>query len=356
MEKNGRLLELDCLRGIAAITVVLFHISASIPALHGFFDFGCTGVELFFLISGFVIFLTIKKTKNAKHFIVSRFARIYPAYWACVSITTLAIISWEVATRQPLSFPNFREYCINLTMFQYYFDVKNIDDVYWTLTYELLFYGFVLLLYLLNAVKNFHVIGYIIVITCLACLFVLKPLNPGIYSIVIHHFPIINYFALFIAGITFYQLKFDGHSFSKYFLVILCLITQTLFFHETGKIAFLSYPQYLACLLVYFSAFFLYITNLLGFIINSVTLFLGKISYSLYLIHYYISYRLLIPILHNPKYFHLNDFVSNILIVLPIVLIAASLINKFIEIPATRCIKTKMLYNKTSAGKLPIGV
>ena len=90
-----RIVELDAIRGIAALMVVLYHYTTWYVQSVGFsstaplFEFwqGRLGVYLFFIVSGFVIFLTLEKCDNIKSFIVSRVARLYPAYWVCVIIT-----------------------------------------------------------------------------------------------------------------------------------------------------------------------------------------------------------------------------------------------------------------------------
>ncbi len=136
---RGRLLELDCLRGIAATFVMFFHFTAGQAgiAYKWIFMGGCTGVELFFIISGFVIFLTIEKTTSYKTFLIARFARLFPAYWVCVTLTSLVIISWLLFTKQTIIFPNVKDYLFNLTMLQSYFHVDNIDGVYWAMFEQL---------------------------------------------------------------------------------------------------------------------------------------------------------------------------------------------------------------------------
>ena len=67
-----RLLELDALRGIAALMVVLFHFTMDRPEMNLGFKYGVTGVDFFFIISGFVIFLTLSNTKNWKDFVQKR--------------------------------------------------------------------------------------------------------------------------------------------------------------------------------------------------------------------------------------------------------------------------------------------
>ena len=67
---SNRLQELDALRGIAALMVVLFHFTMGRQEANLGFKLGTTGVDLFFIISGFVIFMSLSKVKNSKDFIM----------------------------------------------------------------------------------------------------------------------------------------------------------------------------------------------------------------------------------------------------------------------------------------------
>jgi peptidoglycan/LPS O-acetylase OafA/YrhL len=98
-----RVNEIDFLRFFAALMVVFFHYSfrgyaadgmstMPYPLLAPVAKYGYLGVELFFLISGFVILMTAS-TGSLKKFIVSRFARLYPAFWACCTVTFLTIVT-----------------------------------------------------------------------------------------------------------------------------------------------------------------------------------------------------------------------------------------------------------------------
>ena len=81
--KTPRLTELDSLRGIAAMAVVLFHYTTRFTELYGHtappvfsVPLGHLGVNLFFMISGFVIFMTLERTLTSRDFIISRFSRL----------------------------------------------------------------------------------------------------------------------------------------------------------------------------------------------------------------------------------------------------------------------------------------
>ena len=116
--KSDRLTALDGLRGIAALLVLLFHYTAKFPdfypaALPPAFSFalGYYGVHLFFLISGFVILMSLERNRG-RGFIRSRFLRLYPLFWIAVAATYLVRVAGPLIenTVSPA------EFVLNLTM------------------------------------------------------------------------------------------------------------------------------------------------------------------------------------------------------------------------------------------------
>lgn len=95
-KKSKRLLELDGLRGLAALAVVVCHYSAhcksECAAIDWNFYWGTYGAHLFFVISGFVIFMTIGRCKSAMDFVFSRVSRLYPTYWLAVLFSSCIIL------------------------------------------------------------------------------------------------------------------------------------------------------------------------------------------------------------------------------------------------------------------------
>ncbi len=324
-----RLAELDCLRGIAAISVVFFHFS--LRALHSKLNyvlrFGCTGVDLFFMISGFVIFLSLAHTTSYKAFLWARFARLYPAYWTCVSITSVLIIYVTYRANQPVLFPDLKDYAINLTMLQYYFHVENIDGPYWTLIIELLFYLFMLFVFLLKKLNRIEVLGFAAVSLSLLNELVFKHNLLSLNYFLNTYIPLINHIPLFIAGIVFYKIKFDRVTLQRFILLILCFITQICLYQYAGlSSTVMTQFEYAIIIALFFMVFTLYYFNKLHFIVNRVTLFLGKISYSLYLVHQYVSLKVLVPLFTLRQNLNINYWLAVFLIILPIVLITAILI------------------------------
>jgi peptidoglycan/LPS O-acetylase OafA/YrhL len=139
MESNsaapGRLVWMDGLRGIAAGFVVIQHYFW--PLLHepgeNFFDPGVFGVGVFFLISGYIIPISVRPAKGipTRRFFFSRIFRLYPAYWISL---VLGVIVYH---------PSLRTLGLNITMGQRFLGAGDVIGVYWTLQIELLFYVFV---------------------------------------------------------------------------------------------------------------------------------------------------------------------------------------------------------------------
>jgi peptidoglycan/LPS O-acetylase OafA/YrhL len=136
-----RLKELDILRGLASLNVVIYHYTEryreiyqhQYPAKYDW-NYGHYGLELFFMISGFVIFMTLQKVHSVNEFAYKRFSRLFPAYWICVTITLLLTTLWKVPRMEGF---NLFEILMNYTMIQGVFEIPNIDGAYWSLIPEL---------------------------------------------------------------------------------------------------------------------------------------------------------------------------------------------------------------------------
>ncbi|WP_078972263.1 acyltransferase family protein [Streptomyces sp. WM6368] len=143
---GGRLAVLDGVRLLAALGVLFYHYFALasawgeppegiFPLAHRFAVYGWLGVEIFFLVSGFVICMSAWG-RTVGDFAVSRVSRLFPAYWAAVVFTSLVLFAWPEVRRVEA----FSDVVVNLSMLQGGIGVPNIDDAYWTLFVELKFY------------------------------------------------------------------------------------------------------------------------------------------------------------------------------------------------------------------------
>lgn len=144
-----RLAELDLLRFLAAMAVVAFHYLVAFASVWGerpsglfaavapLAGLGILGVELFFMISGFVILMTAWG-RGIGGFARSRFVRLYPAYWLSVAAIAALYGLTDARALNPRLSPG--EYAVNLTMLQRAFGVTDANGVYWSLWVELRFY------------------------------------------------------------------------------------------------------------------------------------------------------------------------------------------------------------------------
>ena len=92
---NRRIPELDGLRGIAILLVLMFHLTpAKVPLLAAYFiQAGWLGVDLFFVLSGYLITGILVDTAGRpgyyRNFILRRTLRIFPLYFACLAIACI---------------------------------------------------------------------------------------------------------------------------------------------------------------------------------------------------------------------------------------------------------------------------
>jgi len=348
--KSPRYPELDSLRGIAVLVVLCHHYlynydhhfnllsDTNTFSIYRFFQalfyYGYVGVHLFFIISGFVIFMTLERTKSTMDFVVSRISRLYPAYWAAICLTLLFLYFLPVPTLGKFS---TKEVVLNLTMFQSFFKVRNIDQVYWTLKLELLFY---IIMYIVYACKQLRCIVPICIgwlLLSLGSLYIELPLKKYIDVLFILEFA-----PLFISGILFYKIKKQQKANILYnFIIISSLIVEMLWMIKVHNADI--YSLLIVC--TFYLTFYIFSFKGLAFLNSKVLLFFGSISYSLYLIHNVIGFS----IIHKIREFTQNQLLY--LLIPTIVSIAiAYLLNMLIEKPAMTLIRSKYKYYKASKG------
>ncbi len=144
---------LDGLRFFAAFWVMNFHyfLGSSVD-LH-WYRYGNFGVQIFFIISGFVIVISLKG-KTIKEFTKNRIIRLFPLFWIICSGTYL--LTLLIPNARPRL---FSEYLSSMTMLGDQFNGYAgfgglIDASYWTLAIELIFYFAIGLFVLLFSYKN----------------------------------------------------------------------------------------------------------------------------------------------------------------------------------------------------------
>lgn len=346
--KQSRFAAIDALRGIAALLVVLQHTSESFVKLPGVaqhgtlladisknLDFGRIGIICFFLISGFVIPSGLKAATNQpiKKFAIRRFFRLYPAYWLSM-LLAIGLATWnnhEIQTSTIIA---------NTTMLQSFFSEHHLIGLYWTLQIELVFYCLCALLFTFGLLKNDRFI--FTVILAFFSLFVLIQIIPFFSSVQINwnkEFQLLPYLLSLMFLGSFYRKIYDKKSSDnklKYYTIIgtvLCL-GLPVFLLATSLLGYNLIENSFRFGVAHSLAFLLFFMGL-HFLKSSSKpiLWLGTISYSLYLLHPLVMQVTMKFVNSNTllQGYHLSIYIlTNILISVFI----ASIIYKFIEKPA----------------------
>lgn len=144
--RSPRLASLQACRAVAAGLVVLYHVTAylqerlQVQFLGGFFSFGFTGVDFFFVLSGFIIFYVhggdIGKPARLGPYLLKRFIRIFPIYWVITLVKIGALLTLPgYAKDYELQADSIVDSLVLLPQ-----QHLPIIGAAWTLSHELLFY------------------------------------------------------------------------------------------------------------------------------------------------------------------------------------------------------------------------
>lgn len=168
---------LQNLRALAAYSVVLYHclmrfVTPADQTGRAYLDLPSGGVDLFFVISGFVMVHTTRDDEKPYWFATKRIARIVPLYWAATAIVIAMVLlrGWI--------FPNVQltaETILSSMFFIPHADAAGnmfpILGVGWTLNYEMMFYAlFAISLFLPKAWRLLAVISLITLVWLIATL------------------------------------------------------------------------------------------------------------------------------------------------------------------------------------------
>lgn len=160
------LVSIQYLRAVAAVGVLIFHASQRAGLQFGM---GAAGVDIFFVISGFIMWVvSTRRAYNPGEFLLRRAGRIAPLYW-CVTLFVVA-----VALLRPSVFPNMRlsaGHVIQSLLFLPHADPTGLAAPVivpgWTLNYEVFFYVAFALTLLLPARRRALVLSLGLMLLCL---------------------------------------------------------------------------------------------------------------------------------------------------------------------------------------------
>jgi len=339
---------LDGARFFAALCVLFYHYLASgpgntstpldlqlvptreFPELYSVFKFGFLGVNLFFLISGFVIFASASN-RTAIQFAILRWIRLYPTYWTAIIFTTVIHYlylgeSYDISIRQ---------FIANLTMLNHYLGIENIDPVYWTLQLELQFYICIFLLLLTGLFKHYKIW---LSLWLFLCITYAATDHPFFLSWIISP----KYSSLFISGIVFYIAKKQGYDPVLWLILILSyLLTMvvtpeqvTLYTKNTTTTDIITGNLVITLFYIFF---YLISKHRLQIPRIKSLLLLGGITYPLYLIHLVAGRRLM-----DTLYGTVNSYLAVFVTIISI-LITATIMHITIDKKLCSILKAKLL-------------
>ena len=340
MQKNNqtasRLPELNWIRGLSAILVILYHYTTRYQSLFELdeswplnFPWGCGAVNTFFLLSGFLTAMTFREETKFVDYAKKRLVRLYPAYWTCVILTSIVmLLAWN---ERFVGLPNL---LVNLTMLQGFLGVTPVDGAYWTLMYELQFYIYVAAILFIRKGKWLRPLVFIGV----AMSIVLHVLAPSMGQSVIYklcHFAILREYGIsFFGGILLCFVRKRRGDIASYIGILCCLILS--YFQHT----FTYFCFYIATSVILFLVNILHTERYPTYVLTVEKLdktwlrglsFVAKISFPLYLIHQNIG----IAILSHLK---TVGWTSELVILIPIAtsFILAYMIWRFVECRVNR--------------------
>ena len=347
LKSTNRIYQIDLFRFLAALFVVFFHYffrgysadkmsNLNFSEIGNFFKYGYLGVDIFFIISGFVISLSIRD-RSLINFFISRISRLYPIYWISVLFTFIVIIFFGA----PRYVADTKQFIANLTMFQNYMGIESMDAVYWTLYIEMKFYIFVIGSYLiLNKFKEIK-LDYLIY-SWLSLSLIYPFLDKISFINIADHFFFFNWSSYFISGIIFYQI-YKSKLNSKYAILLSISFLLSLY-HAISRIkeSVLHYntefsPYVISVIIVLFYLLMLAVSCKKLNNINYPGLTkIGILTYPLYLIHENIGF-----IIFN----NLENYVNKYVLVISttiLMIFLSYILSEFYEPRMSRYLKLKL--------------
>jgi peptidoglycan/LPS O-acetylase OafA/YrhL len=305
---SPRLQFLDGLRGVAALTVTIAHCYRLLEGkgylrqelgylIDAILKQGHIGVEVFFVLSGFVITYSIRNSSiNFSflfNFILRRSIRLDPPYWTILAfLISLSFIGQYTFVKSESSIPTAWQSLANMFYLQDILSVKTILPVAWTLCIELQFYlAFISLLALISWLNekvflspnpslyqspSFFSIFGLLGLLSLGQHIQISPFLPGLF--------IPYWYSFFIGCLT--CLTITRLQSSKFFWIYFALIGSTLYFNfNLNDVIILA-----AALAIFLAGHY---GKFNQWLISKPFQYTGKISYSLYLIHWPIGMKLI---------------------------------------------------------------
>ncbi len=277
-----------------------------------FFHMETYAVDMFFIVSGFLIFWSFDNDQNKKHFYIKRFFRIFPLYAFLIILQTLFFIGFSDGNGLEIIkyflvnifFLNFLAPAVGSTLSA--LEVNAINGSLWTLKNEVIFYALVPFIFMLY--KKYGVY-FLWILYCLSVLYMFGVNYFGIEKLLVQ-FP--AQLRLFMVGIMLYVFFDKFKNKNIYFLAISSLILIVLF----KDFEYFKYILYPFCV---------------GFMMICLVYFVKNIkvnfdfSYSLYIVHF--------PVIQLALYFEINPTnpIISFVVLFAVILVLSYFSEKYIE-------------------------
>lgn len=289
-----RIAHLDGLRGLAIIWVIAYHAYSrwfdythllSITKDIAVFKFGYLGVPLFFMISGFVIFMTLDKSKNFTEYMKRRWLRLFPAMLiASIIIYITAAFFYERPLGQPTpldTIPGLTFISDDLIKFITGYNIKPLEGVFWSLYVEVFFYILIGLVYFFIG-RKYCIPALLAIFSTFYISFLLK------YFGYTKPFELVNilgfpHYVWFIIGCVVYEAINNRGSKLNLTIAVLAVIMLLgrIFYNSNGDLLLIVFN--LATIVLFVISF--YSSRLQNILSVKLLLITGFVSYPLYLIH-----------------------------------------------------------------------
>lgn len=284
---SQRVGELDALRAMAAINLMLFHFTHVYTVKYGYslslgweWPYGKYGVQLFFMLSGYVNAMTLFRKQQPGEFVVNRLIRIVPLFWL---VTGLNLVVLLMSPHAGVITYSWGQFLANLTIVPNLLGYQCLEPVTWTLQVELLFYVVIVgLFYATQRVGLWRplllYLGF-----CVVAGRLLLGYNPDTAGLAgqsaawLGQLFIVKYFPLFAMGIALHELR-SGRS--KHWICLSVIALAGIVFHAIDDH---DHNPIVTALLLGLLSLAAY--GRLPWLSAGPLLFVSGISYSLYLLH-----------------------------------------------------------------------
>ena len=321
---NNRIIIIDVLRALAVTLVLLFHFFSET------FDFGYIGVDIFLVISGFVIAKSLNSLRGNykwKTFFIKRLFRLFPVLLFVVTITLAFFLILYPESLQNLLLQSFTSSLSAISNLYFgsisgYFDIVSEVNPFlhtWSLSLEWQFYIIITLIIAFFSIKKSRIVVLILTIISIILMVQYKDSRP-----------ILNFYSFFTRffefGVGFLAYSYSG-KIKSIKLVRFFLFSSLILIYFLNGFDSSSWPNVYSLCLVFIIVYS--ILNDLQFkisnsIIQKTILWISDRSYSIYLIHF--------PFAAYYRYLNIKpiDSISTVFVFI-IILILSDLSFRFIE-------------------------